>query len=94
MAKTKEKVVDLKPKAEKITKEQLETLQGIVSFINQQQIQIGALETRKVSIINELTAKQQSLLVLQTTFKEEYGTDNINIHDGTIHYADEADKKD
>ena len=90
----KEKVVDLKPKAEKITDEQLELLQGVVSFINQQQIQIGALETRKVSIINELTAKQQVLVNLQSTFVEEYGTDNINIHDGTIHHENEIDKKD
>ena len=89
MAKTKEKIVDLKPKAEKITEHQLKTLQDIVSFINQQQIQIGALETKKTYIINELMLKQNSLVSLQGAFKEDYGTDNINIHDGTIHYEDE-----
>ena len=90
----KEKVVDLKPKVEKITEHQLKTLQDVVSFINQQQIQIGALETKKAYIMGELMTKQASLVTLQKAFVEDYGTDNINIHDGTIHYEDEADKKD
>tara|TARA_R100001463_G_scaffold136581_1_gene202357 strand:+ start:1902 stop:2177 length:276 start_codon:yes stop_codon:yes gene_type:complete len=88
----KEKVVDLKPK--KISENQLKSLQDIVSFINQQQIQIGALETRKLHIVNEIIAKQGSLINLQNTFTDEYGTDNINIHDGVINYDDETDTKD
>tara|TARA_R100000458_G_C8244081_1_gene222446 strand:- start:748 stop:1029 length:282 start_codon:yes stop_codon:yes gene_type:complete len=90
----KQDVIDLKPKAERISENQLKSLQDIVSFINQQQIQVGALETRKTHVINEIMAKQGSLISLQQVFKEEYGTDNINIHDGTINYDDEADKED
>ena len=94
--KKKEDIIDLKPKSERISDNQLKTLQDVVSFINQQKIQIGALETRKAHIIQELMAKQGALLDLQRAFKEEYGTDNINIHDGTIHYPEngEVNKED
>ena len=45
MAKTKkeEKVVDLKPKAEKVTDEQLKKIQSIVDRINQSQMNICQL---------------------------------------------------
>ena len=57
-----DKVVDLKPKAEKITDEQLQKLQKSVGNINRAKTELGALELQKhsiVKIIEELAEKVQ-----------------------------------
>ena len=91
----KEKVVDLKPKAEKISEEQLKKLQTTVSDINQVQFQLGSLEVQKHSMLHGMTTNQNSLVEMQDEFQKDYGTFDININDGTINYKDEqTDKKD
>jgi len=98
MAKTKkEEIVDLKPKAEKVTTEQLQKIQTVVDKINQTQMNIGQLEARKHQILHMMSTTNDELAVLQEELKGEYGTDDINIMDGTINYPKEdgeADKKD
>ena len=90
----KEKVVDLKPKAEKITDEQLKKVQETINNINKLQMELGMLETRKHSILHAIVGIQEDLASLQTDFEKEYGTSDINIQDGTIKYKDEqTDKK-
>ena len=91
-----EKIVDLKPKAEKITPEQLAEVQGLVSNINRAQMEIGSLETRKHQMLHSISTIQESLVELQAKFEKEYGTIDINIQDGTINYESnvEANKKD
>jgi hypothetical protein len=90
----KEKMVDLKPKAEKITDNQLKTLQGIVSNINQTQMEIGRLETQKHNMLHNLVQSQKALIDMQDEFEKNYGTYDINITDGSINYKDEqTDKK-
>ena len=93
----KEKIVDLKPKAEKITDEQLQKVQGIVNTINQAQLDLGMLETRKHNMLHNITAIQDQLTIMQNEFEKEYGTYDINIQTGVINYKEEnveADKKD
>ena len=91
----KEKMVDLKPKAEKITDDQLKMLQSSVSIINQTQMEIGRLETQKHNMLHNLARSQKALIDMQDKFKEQYGTFDINITDGLINYNDEqTDKKD
>ena len=91
----KSKMVDLKPKAEKITDDQLKMLQGSVSIINQTQMEIGRLETQKHNMLHNLVQSQKALIDMQDKFKEQYGTFDINITDGLINYNDEqTDKKD
>ena len=91
----KEKVVDLKPKAEKITDDQLKRLQTTVSNINQVQMEIGRIETQKHNVIHNLAHSQKTLVDLQDEFKENYGTFDVNIQNGIINYKDEqTDKKD
>ena len=91
----KEKVVDLKPKAEKISEEQLKKVQETVNNINRLQIELGMLETRKHSMLHKVARIQEKLVLMQTEFEKEYGTSDINIQDGTINYKDEqTDKKD
>jgi len=92
-----EKVIDLTPKAEKITGEQLKKVQEVVSNLNRSQMEIGQLETRKHEILHNVAIIRDGLTLLQSEFKKEYGTIDINIQDGTINYPSdngETNKKD
>ena len=96
MAKRKTpKVKDLRP--EKITDEQLAKMRQVVSAINKAQMDVGIIEVRKHEALHAITQMQTQIVELQNEFKEQYGTDDINIADGTIKYNDdnnEANKKD
>ena len=84
MAKKKEKVVDLKPT--NITEEQLKAIQEIVSPINNMQMEIGRVESRKHMLMHEVAALQGQLQEQQQKLEEEYGKVNINIQTGEINY--------
>ena len=90
----KEKMVDLKP--EKITEEQLEKVQKTINGINRAQLELGQMEIQKHEKMHNIAGLRDSSAVMQNDFQKEYGTFDINIHDGTINYKDngEADKKD
>ena len=97
MAKTKEKIVDLKSKPKKITKEQLDRVQETVNNINRAQLEIGTIEVRKHEIMHNIAGSREELITLQSEFEKEYGTYDVNIKDGTINYQKEngeVDKKD
>ena len=82
----KDKVVDLKPKAEKITDEQLKSLQSVVNDNNAIQFRVGALEAQKHELIHQQANIQSKIVELQNTFSKEYGTFDVNLTDGTINY--------
>tara|TARA_B100001059_G_scaffold231355_1_gene267061 strand:+ start:1737 stop:2003 length:267 start_codon:yes stop_codon:yes gene_type:complete len=82
----KEKMVDLKPKAEKITEEQLKNLQSVVNDNNAIQFRVGALEAQKHELIHQQANIQSKIIELQNTFSEEYGTFDVDLADGTINY--------
>jgi len=82
----KEKMVDLKPKAEKITEEQLKNLQSVVNDNNTIQFRVGALEAQKHELIHQQANIQSKIVELQNTFSEEYGTFDVDLADGTINY--------
>ena len=93
----KEKVVDLKPKAEKITDEQLKKVQDTVNSMNRAQLEIGSMEVRKHEMMHQIAGLRDELTVLQNEFEKEYGTFDVNIQDGTINYSKEngeVNKKD
>ncbi len=95
----KEKVVDLKDftKPEKVTEEQLSKIQSIVDRINQAQMSIGQLESRKHQLLHQIAGVNDELTLTQNELQEQYGTNDINIMDGIINYPKEdgeADKKD
>ena len=91
-----EKIVDLAPKPEKVTDEQLKKIQDVVNKINRTQMEIGQLESRKHQALHYIAGVNDELTLLQNELKEKYGTDDINIQDGTIRYPqnEQADKKD
>ena len=66
----KEKVVDLKPKAEKVTDEQLKQIQSVVNRINNAQMSIGQLEARKHQLLHQIAGVNDELTLLQDTLHE------------------------
>ena len=91
---TKEKMVDLKPKAEKITEEQLKELQQVVNDNNAIQFRVGALEAQKHELMHKQAGIQTKIVELQNTFSQEYGTFDIDLTDGTINYPDNGKSRD
>ena len=91
----KEKVVDLKQKAETITEEQLKKVQDTVNTINRSQLEIGAMELKKHEVMHQLASVREQLSALQKEFEKEYGTFDIDIQTGKINYTDngEVNKK-
>ena len=88
MGNKKEKLVDLKPKADKISEEHLKEMQEIINVINNVQFNIGKLEGQKHSLLHELGSSQGKILKLQEMFTKEYGSCDINIKDGTINWEE------
>jgi hypothetical protein len=96
MAKTKEKIVDLKAKPEKITDEQLKRVQETVNGINRGNLEIGSMEVKKHEMMHGIAGLRDQLKVLQDEFQKEYGTFDVDIQSGTINYTEEngeANKK-
>ena len=94
---TSKKIKELKGiKPESISKEQLDKVQSVVNRINQAQMDVGQLESRKHQALHYIAGINDELALLQEELKKEYGTDDVNIKDGTINYPEngEADKKD
>ena len=79
-------MVDLKPKAEKITEEQLKDLQSVVNDNNAIQFRVGALEAQKHELLHQQASMQSKIIELQNTFSKEYGTFDVDLADGTINY--------
>ena len=94
---TSKKIKELEGiKPEKITEEQLEKVQNTVNNINRAQLEIGSMEVKKHELLHSIAGSRDELVVLQNEFKNEYGTFDINIQDGTINYEEngEVNKKD
>ncbi len=85
----KEKVVDLKP--QNVTDEELNNLQNLVNSLNRAQMEIGNLETRKHSLLHQITGLQTQMQTMQKTFEDLYGKVDINISDGTISYPEDVE---
>jgi hypothetical protein len=82
----KEKVVDLKPKVDKISDKHLKQLQEIINVINNLQFKIGQLEGQKHNLLHELGLGQKKVVDMQKALEKEYGTFDVNIADGKINW--------
>ena len=92
----KEKIVDLKPRPDKVTDEELAKIQNAVNGVSNHQVEIGRMETRKHQVLHNLNSIQDQLTLLQDKLQKEYNTIDINIETGAINYPEEngeADKK-
>ena len=86
--KKKMKAKDLRAAA--IKEEQLKELQNLVAAINKLQFDIGVMEVQKHNAMHALFEGNDKLTKMQKAFEEEYGTNDININDGTINYKDDG----
>jgi hypothetical protein len=88
MAKRKTpKVSNLRP--EKITNEQLQEVQQIVSVSNKVKLEVGNIEARKHSLLHELDIINKRLGELNTKLEEQYGKVDIDINTGDIKYPED-----
>ena len=93
----KEKIVDLKSKPEKVTTEQLKRIKKLINTINSTYAEIGRLESHKQNILQQLSSMNMQMVQIQEELQKEYGTNDVNIVDGTINYEEEngeVNKKD
>ena len=84
-----EKVINLAPKTEKITDQELNKLQSTVKTIDHVTVDIGNLEVKKYGLLKALENVQNDIQEMRGEFYKEYGTDNINIQTGEISYPEE-----
>ena len=87
MAKRKSKKTE---KSSKITNEELKSLQELVDSINRSYMHVGQLETQKHNVLHKLAEFNDQLLLMRDKFKASYGTDDVNMVDGTINYNEQA----
>ena len=91
MAKTKtpksERVVDLKPKADRITEAQLKEIQQVVSASNKIKLEIGNTEAKKHAMLHELDFVNKKIGEIQSKLEEEYGKVDVDISNGAITYS-------
>ena len=73
-------------KPTKISNEHLNKMQDIINNLNRAQLEVGSIESRKHTLLHHVNTVQDELNEMQKELKKEYGTDNINIHNGTINY--------
>jgi hypothetical protein len=92
MGKVKE-MVDLKPKAEKVTVEQLGKLQQVVNNINGIQFEVGKIEAQKHSYLHKLSELQDAIALMQEELNKDYGTFDVDLKDGTINYPEDGESR-
>ena len=78
-------------KVEKITDEELKSVQEKVGQINQVQMQVGGLATQQAFGIDQIKHLQDELKVIQDGLEEKYGKVSVNLQDGTIKDIPEED---
>ena len=94
---TSKKIKELRgEKPEKVSAEDLQKLQRTINSVNQSYIELGRLTAAQHNRLHDLAKIQDRIVLLQEEMKNTYGSDDINIQDGTIKYPEngEADKKD
>tara|TARA_R110002020_G_scaffold435171_1_gene645330 strand:+ start:63 stop:332 length:270 start_codon:yes stop_codon:yes gene_type:complete len=85
----KEKVIDLKPKVDKISEQHLKELQVVVNNINGIQFNIGKIEAQKHNLLHGLTKTEEQVKIFQEKLVKEYGTYDVNLDDGKINWPNE-----
>ena len=84
-----EKVIDLTLKAEKINEQELAKLQATIKTIDSLTVDVGRMEVQKFGLMKAMGNVRQDIETMRQEFNGKYGTDNINIQDGTIGYPPE-----
>ena len=88
----KEKEIELKAKADKISKEHLEELQKLVNSSNAMNFNLGRIEVTKHETLHKIANVKDQIALFQDTLMKEYGTFDVNLDDGTINWPEEKEK--
>ena len=95
---TSKKIKELKGiKPEKVDEQELARMQSSIKTIDQLTHEVGTIEVRKHALMKAMESVQQRIETFRTELYSKYGTDNINIQDGTINHPGEngeVNKKD
>tara|TARA_Y100000401_G_scaffold66664_1_gene53271 strand:- start:1611 stop:1901 length:291 start_codon:yes stop_codon:yes gene_type:complete len=86
------KVEDIAQDVNKITDEELKSIQEIVDRMNKVQMQIGALQVQQQGALEQFRVDQVGLQELQKELEEKYGRVSVNLTDGTITEIPEEDE--
>ena len=79
-------------KAEKLTENELKSLQENVNKINQVYMELGRLENQKHKILHQMDDIDNDFENLQKEFEEKYGRVSINIDNGELSEIKEDEK--
>ena len=86
---TSKKIKELKGiKPEKINEQELAQLQSAIKTIDNLTAEVGGIEVRKHSLLKAMESVHSRLEAQRVAIQKEYGTDNINLQDGTISYPE------
>ena len=86
----KRKTPKAKPSNKKITNEELTQVQELVKQLRTLQVEVGALETRKHSVLHAVKETQQVFAQFQKSLETTYGDNiDIDINTGEIKEKDE-----
>ena len=86
----KKKTEDLK-----VTSDELQDLQSLVTAVNKLRMQIGELEISKSMAVERFNQFRKDLVELEAKLKNKYGEVSVNVEDGTLKEipTDETNKK-
>jgi predicted nuclease with TOPRIM domain len=70
-------------KENKITEEELKSLQELVAKLNNASSQLGNIEMQKHQLLHASQALQSDMAEMQKSLEETYGKVSVNIQDGT-----------
>ena len=92
----KSKVEKRLSKPEKVTNEELNKIQNLVSAANKAQADIGNIEIQKHNILHQIAAIQDRIVLVREEMNKAYGTDDVDIKTGVINYKkdEQTNKKD
>ena len=79
-------VEDIRP--QKINEQELAQLQSAIKTIDNLTAEVGGIEVRKHSLLKAMESVHSRLEAQRVAIQKEYGTDNINLQDGTISYPE------
>jgi len=94
MAKTKEKILDVKERKDKVSEVHLKEMVNAANSINALQFNIGRIEAQKHKLLHELALGNDNISLIQDKMMKEYGTFDINLTDGTINWPKEEKNSD
>ena len=86
----KKKTEDLR-----VTNDELQDLQSLVTAVNRLRMQIGELEINKSMAVERFNQFRKDLVELEAKLKNKYGEVSVNVEDGTLKEipTDETNKK-